>query len=93
MYLDSAHQTLLEVVGDGVDPSLLTPQAFQWAFGILRSRSFPPLTGDDIALVPLADMVHHCPHLIATPPLPTVHCTLTCCLLSLIAGQSRSLKN
>lgn len=41
------------------DQSIFTPEAFLWAFGILRSRTFPPLTGDDLALVPLADLVNH----------------------------------
>mgnify|MGYP002775787807 FL=1 len=39
------------------DESVFTFEAFLWAFGILRSRTFPPLTGDDLALVPLADLV------------------------------------
>ncbi|KAI5062087.1 hypothetical protein GOP47_0022626 [Adiantum capillus-veneris] len=41
------------------DQSMFTREAFLWAFGILRSRTFPPLTGDDLALVPLADLVNH----------------------------------
>jgi [ribulose-bisphosphate carboxylase]-lysine N-methyltransferase len=32
-------------------------EAFAWAFGIVRSRTHPPFTGEDIALVPLADLV------------------------------------
>lgn len=31
--------------------------ALLWTFGILRSRTFAPLTGDDLALVPFADLV------------------------------------
>lgn len=41
------------------DPEIFTFDAFKWAFGILRSRSFPPLTGEDLALVPVADLVNH----------------------------------
>ncbi|MCO5554003.1 hypothetical protein L7F22_007529 [Adiantum nelumboides] len=41
------------------DQSEFTRESFLWAFGILRSRTFPPLTGDDLALVPLADLVNH----------------------------------
>lgn len=41
------------------DQALFTCEAFLWAFGILRSRAFPPLTGNDLALVPLADLVNH----------------------------------
>ncbi|KAL3685483.1 hypothetical protein R1sor_003505 [Riccia sorocarpa] len=41
------------------DPSVFTFEAFSWAFGILRSRTFAPLTGEDLALVPLADFVNH----------------------------------
>lgn len=41
------------------DPELFTFDAFRWAFGILRSRSFAPLTGEDLALVPVADLVNH----------------------------------
>jgi [ribulose-bisphosphate carboxylase]-lysine N-methyltransferase len=32
-------------------------EAFAWAFGIVRSRTHPPFMGEDIALVPLADLV------------------------------------
>ncbi|BBM99663.1 [ribulose-bisphosphate carboxylase]/[fructose-bisphosphate aldolase]-lysine N-methyltransferase [Marchantia polymorpha subsp. ruderalis] len=41
------------------DPSVFNLEAFSWAFGILRSRTFPPLTGEDLALVPLADFINH----------------------------------
>ncbi|KAJ7535805.1 hypothetical protein O6H91_12G046900 [Diphasiastrum complanatum] len=44
---------------DLFDSSLFTYDAFLWAFGILRSRTFAPLTGDELALVPLADLVNH----------------------------------
>ncbi len=36
-----------------------TADAFKWAAVIVRSRSHAPLEGDDLALVPLADLV--CP--------------------------------
>lgn len=45
------------------DQSAFTQEAFLWAFSILRSRTFSPLTGDDLALVPLADLVNHGPAL------------------------------
>ena len=41
------------------DPEVYTYEAFRWAFGILRSRTFAPLIGDDLALVPIADLVNH----------------------------------
>ena len=34
---------------------------FLWAFSVLRARTFHPLVGDDIALVPLLDLVAHEP--------------------------------
>lgn len=40
-------------------PEIFTFELFLWAFGILRSRTFSPLTGDDLALVPVADLVNH----------------------------------
>ncbi|GAQ87091.1 hypothetical protein KFL_003310030 [Klebsormidium nitens] len=39
--------------------SVATSDAFSWAFGIVRSRTHPALAGDDIALVPLADLINH----------------------------------
>ncbi|CAM6109617.1 unnamed protein product [Calypogeia fissa] len=45
--------------GSVFDGKIFTFEAFLWAFGILRSRTFAPLTGDDLALVPLADLVNH----------------------------------
>jgi hypothetical protein len=33
--------------------------SFMWAFGILRSRTFAPLDGDAIALVPGMDLANH----------------------------------
>lgn len=41
------------------DPAVFTFDAFRWAFGILRSRSFAPLTGEELALVPVADLMNH----------------------------------
>lgn len=34
---------------------------FLWAFSVLRARTFHPLVGDDIALVPLLDLAAHEP--------------------------------
>lgn len=60
-HVESEYSTLLaEVISPNpqlFDQALFTREAFLWAFGILRSRTFPPLTGDDLALVPLADLV------------------------------------
>eukprot|EP00250_Pteridium_aquilinum_P005644 c15711_g1_i1 orf=606-2153(-) len=62
-HVESEYSTLLaEIISPNpqlFDQSLFTQEAFLWAFGILRSRTFPPLTGDDLALVPLADLVNH----------------------------------
>lgn len=62
-YVDSEYGKLVaEVINANpglFDESAFTPDAFLWAFGILRSRTFPPLTGEDLALVPLADLVNH----------------------------------
>ena len=35
----------------------LSLEDFTWAFAVLRSRCFPPLVKERIALVPLADVV------------------------------------
>ncbi|KAG0543676.1 hypothetical protein BDA96_02G209600 [Sorghum bicolor] len=42
-------------------PGSITFDDFLWAFGILRSRVFPELRGDKLALVPFADLVNHSP--------------------------------
>eukprot|EP00898_Chlorokybus_atmophyticus_P003486 jgi/Chlat1/4138/Chrsp269S00809 len=44
---------------DLFDSSTFTYDNLLWAFGILRSRVFPPLDGDNIALVPLVDLANH----------------------------------
>lgn len=38
-------------------PSAITLPDFLWAFGMLRSRAFSRLRGENLALVPLADLV------------------------------------
>jgi [ribulose-bisphosphate carboxylase]-lysine N-methyltransferase len=38
-------------------PSPVTLDDFSWAFGILRSRSFSRLRGQNLVLIPLADLV------------------------------------
>ncbi|XP_020112116.1 fructose-bisphosphate aldolase-lysine N-methyltransferase, chloroplastic [Ananas comosus] len=40
-------------------PSTITFLDFLWAFGILRSRAFPRLRGENLALIPLADLINH----------------------------------
>lgn len=52
-------EQLFEPNSEIFDPEVYTYEAFRWAFGILRSRTFAPLTGDDLALVPVADLVNH----------------------------------
>lgn len=40
-------------------PSYVTFTDFLWAFGILRSRAFSGLRGENLVLIPLADLVNH----------------------------------
>jgi [ribulose-bisphosphate carboxylase]-lysine N-methyltransferase len=40
-------------------PSPITLDDFFWAFGILRSRAFSRLRGQNLVLIPLADLVKH----------------------------------
>ncbi|CAN1794259.1 [Fructose-bisphosphate aldolase]-lysine N-methyltransferase, chloroplastic [Linum perenne] len=40
-------------------PSNVTLEDFTWAFGILRSRAFSRLRGEDLVLIPLADLINH----------------------------------
>ncbi|WOK96828.1 hypothetical protein Cni_G05536 [Canna indica] len=40
-------------------PSAITSLDFLWAFGMLRSRAFSRLRGENLALVPLADLINH----------------------------------
>ncbi|KAF6142705.1 hypothetical protein GIB67_018416 [Kingdonia uniflora] len=37
----------------------ITSDDFLWAFGILRSRAFSRLRGQDLVLIPLADLINH----------------------------------
>ncbi|KAG0629937.1 hypothetical protein M758_1G140900 [Ceratodon purpureus] len=52
-------EEIMERNTDLFDPAVFTFDAFRWAFGILRSRSFAPLTGEELALVPVADLMNH----------------------------------
>ncbi|KAL6009051.1 hypothetical protein ACLOJK_022278 [Asimina triloba] len=40
-------------------PSPITLDDFLWAFGILRSRAFSQLRGENLVLIPLADLINH----------------------------------
>ncbi|KAF3966066.1 hypothetical protein CMV_009800 [Castanea mollissima] len=40
-------------------PSPITLDDFFWAFGILRSRAFSRLRGQNLVLIPLADLMNH----------------------------------
>ncbi|XP_031399660.1 fructose-bisphosphate aldolase-lysine N-methyltransferase, chloroplastic-like isoform X2 [Punica granatum] len=42
-------------------PSSITFNDFLWAFGILRSRAFSRLRGQNLVLIPLADLINHSP--------------------------------
>ncbi|KAE8023210.1 hypothetical protein FH972_008936 [Carpinus fangiana] len=42
-------------------PSPITLDDFFWAFGILRSRAFSRLRGQNLVLIPLADLINHSP--------------------------------
>ncbi|KAJ8760974.1 hypothetical protein K2173_022012 [Erythroxylum novogranatense] len=44
-------------------PSPISLDDFSWAFGILRSRAFSRLRGQNLVLIPLADMINHTPHI------------------------------
>ncbi|KAL0757579.1 hypothetical protein Bca101_095247 [Brassica carinata] len=44
-------------------PSGITLDDFIWAFGILRSRAFSRLRGQDLVLIPLADLINHNPEI------------------------------
>ncbi|XP_030546708.1 fructose-bisphosphate aldolase-lysine N-methyltransferase, chloroplastic-like isoform X2 [Rhodamnia argentea] len=45
-------------------PSRITLDDFLWAFGILRSRAFSRLRGQNLVLIPLADLINHSPSII-----------------------------
>ena len=42
-----------------VFPSPITFEDFVWAFGIIRSRTFSGLTGENLTLIPVADLVSY----------------------------------
>ncbi|KAK9064613.1 hypothetical protein SSX86_015995 [Deinandra increscens subsp. villosa] len=42
-------------------PFSVTLKDFIWAFGILRSRAFSRLRGQNLVLIPLADLINHSP--------------------------------
>jgi [ribulose-bisphosphate carboxylase]-lysine N-methyltransferase len=48
-----------EIIAPNKDlfPGTITCDDFLWAFGVLRSRVFPELRGDKLALIPFADLV------------------------------------
>ncbi|KAJ1289648.1 hypothetical protein BS78_02G180700 [Paspalum vaginatum] len=52
-----------EIISTNKDlfPGGITYDDFLWAFGVLRSRVFPELRGDKLALIPFADLVNHSP--------------------------------
>lgn len=54
-------------------PSAITLPDFLWAFGMLRSRAFSRLRGENLALVPLADLVRSLSHEIQ---LNSIYCRL-----------------
>ncbi|GAV76147.1 SET domain-containing protein/Rubis-subs-bind domain-containing protein [Cephalotus follicularis] len=49
-------------------PSSITFGYFLWAFGILKSRAFSHLRGQNLVLVPLADFINHSPSIITEDP-------------------------
>ncbi|KAL5826352.1 hypothetical protein ACOSQ3_018193 [Xanthoceras sorbifolium] len=42
-------------------PYPITLDDFSWAFGILKSRAFSRLRGQNLVLIPLADLINHSP--------------------------------
>lgn len=44
-------------------PAPITLDDFFWAFGILRSRAFSRLRGQNLVLIPLADLINHSPNI------------------------------
>eukprot|EP01018_Ginkgo_biloba_P038228 Gb_38065 [translate_table: standard] len=73
-YKDYVENEFLKVQKEIIVPNrhlfnfAVTQEDFLWAFGMLRSRAFPPLTGDNLALVPFADLVNHGFHITAEEP-------------------------
>ncbi|CAL5088390.1 unnamed protein product [Urochloa decumbens] len=63
-YVQSEFESVeAEIINANKDlfPGTITSDDFLWAFGILRSRVFPELRGDKLALIPFADLVNHSP--------------------------------
>ncbi|XP_004956796.1 fructose-bisphosphate aldolase-lysine N-methyltransferase, chloroplastic [Setaria italica] len=63
-YVQSEFESVeAEIINANKDifPGAITFDDFLWAFGILRSRVFPELRGDKLALIPFADLVNHSP--------------------------------
>lgn len=64
-YKDYVQNEFLKVQEEIIDPNRhlfdfdIAQKDFLWAFGILRSRTFPPFTGNNLAMVPFADFVNH----------------------------------
>ena len=62
-YAQSEFEGLQEYVfkpNAGVFPEdVYNAESFLWAFGILRSRTFDPFVGEQIALVPGLDLINH----------------------------------
>jgi len=59
-YVQSEFESVeAEIINANKDlfPGTITFDDFLWAFGILRSRVFPELRGDKLALIPFADLV------------------------------------
>ncbi|KAH7857348.1 hypothetical protein Vadar_011592 [Vaccinium darrowii] len=44
-------------------PFPITSDDFLWAFGILRSRAFSRLRGQNLVLIPIADLINHDPNI------------------------------
>ncbi|XP_012478712.1 fructose-bisphosphate aldolase-lysine N-methyltransferase, chloroplastic [Gossypium raimondii] len=44
-------------------PAPITSDDFFWAFGILRSRAFSRLRGQNLVLIPIADLINHSPNI------------------------------
>lgn len=49
-------------------PPAVAVADFLWAFGILRSRAFSGLRGENLVLIPLADLVNHSPGIATEEP-------------------------
>ncbi|KAG2634976.1 fructose-bisphosphate aldolase-lysine N-methyltransferase, chloroplastic-like isoform X2 [Panicum virgatum] len=65
-YVQSEFESVeAEIINANKDlfPGTITFDDFLWAFGILRSRVFPELRGDKLALIPFADLVNHSAHI------------------------------